>query len=251
MNLIETENLCKIYKRPQNELLKAVDNVSIKIPQEKTYGLVGESGSGKSTLGMMIAKLLKSDSGKILLNGKDINNFTKQEEKDFRKKVQIVFQNSSDSLNPKMTVKKIIEEPLIIHKNAATKAERKYLVNEIRTLCGLENSVMDRYPSELSGGQRQRVSIASSMIIKPEFLILDEAVSSLDVLIQAQILNLLKLMQKSFGTTYLFISHNLNVISYMSDIIGVMKDGKIVEEGAAQKLLSSPSHPYTKKLFDI
>ena len=251
MNIIETENLCKNYKRPQNEILKAVDNVSIKIPKGKTYGLVGESGSGKSTLGMMIAKLLKSDSGKILLCGKDIDTFTKQEEKDFRKKVQIVFQNSADSLNPKMTIRQIIEEPLLIHKLAKTKEECKYLVNEMRTLCGLESSVLDRYPSELSGGQRQRINIASSMIIKPEFLILDEAVSSLDVLIQAQILNLLKLMQKSFGTTYLFISHNLNVISYMSDIIGVMKDGKIVEEGAAQKLISAPSHPYTKKLFDI
>ncbi|MBP5587124.1 MAG: ABC transporter ATP-binding protein [Treponema sp.] len=249
MELIKTVDLSKEYIRAKNKI-KAVDNVNISIEKGKTYGLVGESGSGKSTLASMLTLLTKPTSGKILYDGKDISTFSKEQQKEFHKKVQIVFQNPYESLNPKMKISSIIEEPLIIHNICRTKEERKYLVNEMRTMCALDSAVLDKYPAELSGGQRQRVSIASSMILHPEFLVLDEAVSSLDVLIQAQIINILKLMQKSMKVTYFFISHDLNVISYVSDEIGVMYKGSIVEQGKASDILSNPSHPYTKTLFD-
>lgn len=250
MELLKTFNLSKSYSQNNRKTICAVKDVNISIPKGQTYGLIGESGCGKSTLASMIALLTKPTTGKIFFNQKDISQFSKSEEKNFRKKVQIVFQNTYDSLNPKMTIKQIIEEPLIIHKIDNSSKKRNQLVNEIRMMCGLDSSVLNKYPSELSGGQRQRVNIAASMILKPEFLILDEAVSSLDVLIQAQILNILKLMQKSLGVTYLFISHNLNVISYMSDIIGVMHSGRIIEQASTNQILKNPTQEYTKKLFD-
>lgn len=249
MELIKTVDLSREFIRAKSRIL-AVNNVNISIEKGKTYGLVGESGSGKSTLASMLALLTKPTGGKILYDGKDISSLSKPEQKEFHKKVQIVFQNPYESLNPKMKVSSIIEEPLIIHNICKNKEERKYLVNEMRTMCALDSAVLDKYPSELSGGQRQRVSIASSMILHPEFLILDEAVSSLDVLISAQIINILKLMQKSMNVTYLFISHDLNVISYVSDKIGVMYNGSIVEQGKATDVLNRPSHPYTKTLFN-
>lgn len=248
MELLKTENLCKDYRR-SDKIISAVKNVNISLEKGKTYGLVGESGCGKSTLAQMLCLLENPTSGKVFFYDKNISTFTAEEKKDFHKKVQIIFQNPYDSLNPKMKIKNIIEEGLIIHNLAETKEERDYLVNEMRTMCALDNSVLEKYPSELSGGQRQRVSLAASMILQPEILILDEAVSSLDVLIQAQILNILKLMQKSFGTTYLFISHNLHVISYLSDKIGVMYNGSIIEEGKAEEILQNPKEEYTKKLF--
>ncbi|MBQ0003877.1 MAG: ABC transporter ATP-binding protein [Treponema sp.] len=249
MELLKTENLSKNFLR-SNKKIEAVKNINFSLEKGKTYGLVGESGCGKSTLASMLCLLTKPDSGKIFFKSKDIHTLSKKETKDFHKKVQIIFQNPYDSLNPKMKIKNIIEEGLIIHKITKSKEEKDYLVNEMRTMCALDNSVLEKYPSELSGGQRQRVSLAASMILQPELLILDEAVSSLDVLVQAQILNILKLMQKSFGTTYLFISHNLHVISYLSDKIGVMYNGSIIEEGKAEDILSNPEQEYTKKLFE-
>jgi len=249
MDLIKTFELTKNFSLADKKMIYAVNDINLTIKKGQSFGLIGESGSGKSTLGQMLSLLQTPSSGKILYNNKDIFQLTKNEEKEFRKKVQIIFQNPYESLNPKMTVKKIIEEPLIIHKIGKTRTSRNELINEIRTLCGLDSSVLNKYPSELSGGQRQRVSIASSMILKPEFLILDEAVSSLDVLIQAQILNILKLMQKSLKVTYLFISHDLNVVSYICDVIGVMYMGQIIEQATTQNLLEHKIHPYTKALF--
>lgn len=249
MDLIKTFELTKNFSLANSKMIYAVNDINLTIKKGQAFGLIGESGSGKSTLGQMLSLLQTPSSGKILYNNKNIFQLTKEEEKKFRKKVQIIFQNPYESLNPKMTVKKIIEEPLIIHKIGKTKTSRDELINEIRTLCGLDSSVLNKYPSELSGGQRQRVSIASSMILKPEFLILDEAVSSLDVLIQAQILNILKLMQKSLTVTYLFISHDLNVVSYICDVIGVMYMGQIIEQAPTQSLLENKIHPYTKALF--
>lgn len=249
MDLIKTFELTKNFSLANNKMIYAVNDINLTIKKGQSFGLIGESGSGKSTLGQMLSLLQTPSSGKILYNNKDIFQLTKDEEKEFRKKVQIIFQNPYESLNPKMTIKRIIEEPLIIHKIGKTKTSRDELINEIRTLCGLDSSVLNKYPSELSGGQRQRVSIASSMILKPEFLILDEAVSSLDVLIQAQILNILKLMQKSLKVTYLFISHDLNVVSYICDVIGVMYMGQIIEQAPTQNLLEHKIHPYTKALF--
>lgn len=249
IQLIKTESLFKEYEQKGKGIVHAINDVSFSINKGQVYGLVGESGSGKSTLGSMLTLLTEPGSGKIYFEGKNVSDFSRDELKDFRKKVQIVFQNPYNSLNPKMRVRNIIEEGLIIHKMAKSKEERNYLVNEMRTMCGLDSSVLDKYPTQLSGGQRQRICIASSMILKPEFLVLDEAVSSLDVLIQAQILNILKMMQKSLKVTYLFISHNLNVISYISDVIGVMYLGSIVEQAPAEELISNPLHPYSKALF--
>lgn len=247
--LLEVKDLCKTYIRSDGRNVYAVKGIDFKLEKGKSYGLVGESGCGKSTLGQMLVKLLEPTDGKILFERQDIFTQTKTEEKNFRKKAQIIFQNPYESLNPRMKIKDIMEEPLIIHRIGKNKNERLRMVNEIRTLCGLDPSVMEKYPAELSGGQRQRVSLASSLILKPQFLVLDEAVSSLDVLIQAQILNLLKKMQKSLKLTCLFISHNLNAVSYVADEVFVMYMGTIVERAPVEELLENPIHPYTKALF--
>lgn len=247
--LLETEKLTKVYRRTDGKNVYAVNGINLKLKRGVSYGLVGESGCGKSTLGQMLVKLLDPTEGEILFEGENIFTRNRSREKEFRKKAQIIFQNPYESLNPKMKIGDIIEEPLFIHGIGKTKAERVGMVNEIRTLCGLDLSVLEKYPAELSGGQRQRVSLAASLILKPQFLVLDEAVSSLDVLIQAQILNLLKQMQKSLKLTYLFISHNLNAVSYVADEIFVMYLGHIVEQGPVKEILEKPLHPYTKALF--
>ena len=247
--LLETEKLTKVYKRTDGKNVYAVNGIDLKLKRGVSYGLVGESGCGKSTLGQMLVKLLDPTEGEILFEGKNIFTATRSREKEFRKKAQIIFQNPYESLNPKMKIGDIIEETLIIHGIGKSKAERLGMVKEIRTLCGLDMSVLEKYPAELSGGQRQRVSLAASLILKPQFLVLDEAVSSLDVLIQAQILNLLKQMQKSLKLTYLFISHNLNAVSYVADEVFVMYLGHIVEQGPVKGILENPLHPYTKALF--
>lgn len=249
-NLVKVENLTKVYERSDGNKVYAVNGINFELKKGLSYGLVGESGCGKSTLGQMLVKLLEPTEGEIEFNGKSIcGKMKRADENSFRKEAQVVFQNPFDSLNSKMKVYEIIEEPLIIHKIGRTKKERAGLVNEIRTLCGLDPSVLEKYPSELSGGQRQRVCIASSMILNPKFLVLDEAVSSLDVLIQAQILNMLKKLQKNLNLTSLFISHNLNAVSYIADIIFVMYMGRIVEQGPVEDILKNPLHPYTKALF--
>lgn len=260
--ILECKNLCKTFEKNGNKI-KAVDNVSLSLKKGECFGLVGESGSGKSTLSNLICLLEKADSGKIIFDGKEIfdssekngkidkkNKLSAKELKDFRRRFQIIFQDPYASLNPKKKIIQILEEPLKIHKIGKTKEERLFLINEMRTLTGLPPDILQKFPSELSGGQRQRVSIASSMILKPDFVILDESVSALDVLVQAQVLNLLKSMQKSLNLTYFFISHNLNVVSYMADRIAVMYKGKIVEENTTEKIIENPEHFYTKELLD-
>jgi len=248
--LLSAESLTKIYERTDGKKIYAVNKVNLSLQKGLSYGLVGESGCGKSTLGQMLVKLLEPTEGDIQFEGKSIcGKMNREEEKDFRRKAQVIFQNPYDSLNPKMKVYKIIEEPLIIHGIGKNKNERAGLVNEIRTLCGLDPSVLEKYPSELSGGQRQRVCIAASMIMNPKFLVLDEAVSSLDVLIQAQILNMLKKLQKNLKLTSFFISHNLNAVSYLADVVFVMYLGQIVEQGPVKEIMENPLHPYTKALF--
>lgn len=254
--LIKCEDLNKTFNTKQGTVT-ALKNLNLSITKGQCYGLVGESGCGKSTLSSIIAGLQKPDSGKVFFSGlkapqdfTDINSLKSKDLKSFRRHCQIIFQDPYSSLNPKMKIRSIIEEPLKIHGIGKNKEERAGLVNEIRTLVGLPPDSLEKYPSQLSGGQRQRVAIASSMILEPEFLICDESVSALDVLIQAQILNLLKSMQKSLNLTYLFISHNFNVVAYMADVIGVMYNGQIVEEKPAEELLKNPEHPYTKKLLE-
>lgn len=247
--ILECADLCKTFSSKKGHI-RALDGVSFSVNKGECYGLVGESGSGKSTLGNLICSLEKPDSGKILFEGQDISLFNKNQILSFRKKMQIIFQDPYATLNPKHKIGSIIEEGLKIHKIGQNHEERCKLVNEMRMLTGLAPDILEKYPSELSGGQRQRVSIASAMILNPEFLICDECVSSLDVLIQAQILNLLKGMQKSLQLTYLFISHNLNVVAYMADRIGVMYKGQIVEEKPTAELLKNPEHEYTKRLLE-
>ena len=257
--ILECSNLTKIFSS-QKTVVRAVDGVSLSINRGECYGLVGESGSGKSTLGNLICALENPDSGEIFFDGENISDFLdsqsilkilKNREKilDFRKKMQIIFQDPYASLNPKHKIGSIIEEGLKIHKIGKNHGERLRLVNEMRTLVALPPDCLEKYPSELSGGQRQRVAIASSMILRPEFVVCDECVSSLDVLVQAQILKLLKDMQKSFKLTYFFISHNLNVVASLADRIGVMYKGKIVEEKSTAELLKNPEHSYTKRLL--
>lgn len=246
--VLKIEHLFKSFKT-SGKTIKAVDDVSFEIKKGECFGLVGESGCGKSTLSSLISLLQKSDSGVIKFKGKDISELKGSELKAFRKHLQIIFQDPYSSLNPKMKIAEILEEPLIIHNIGSSKQERQKIINEIRTLIALEPEVLQKFPSQLSGGQRQRIAIAASVILHPEFLICDECVSALDVLVQAQILNLLKSMQKTLGMTYLFISHNLNVVAYMADRIAVMKNGRIIEIADTKTLVENPQHPYTKQLL--
>lgn len=252
--IIEVENVYKYYKQARksfsdkNKYVKAVNGVSFSLYEGESFGLVGESGSGKSTLGQVILQLIKQTSGTVKYRGKNVSTYTKKELKAWRKQVQIVFQNPYASLNPKKTIGWIMEEPLNIHR-IGNKAFRRQRVMEVLEEVGLDHTFMDRYPHELSGGQRQRVAIASAIILEPEFMVIDEGVSALDVSVQAQILNLLKRLQRKYRLTYLFISHDLNVVQYFCDRVAVMYLGEIVEIGETEELGRSPRHPYTKALF--
>lgn len=252
--IIEVENVYKYYKQARksfsdkNKYVKAVNGVSFSLYEGESFGLVGESGSGKSTLGQVILQLIKQTSGTVKYRGKNVSTYTKKELKAWRKQVQIVFQNPYASLNPKKTIGWIMEEPLNIHR-IGNKAFRRQRVMEVLEEVGLDHTFMDRYPHELSGGQRQRVAIASAIILEPEFMVIDEGVSALDASVQAQILNLLKRLQRKYRLTYLFISHDLNVVQYFCDRVAVMYLGEIVEIGETEELGRSPRHPYTKALF--
>ncbi len=228
--------------------IKAVDGVSLTIKKGETFGLVGESGSGKSTLGRLIIRLLKPTSGTILYNGVDITFSGEKELRPLRKKMQIVFQDPYSSLHPKMKILDIVGEPLRIH-TEMKKEEIEDKVGKTLEKVGLKPEYMYRYPHEFSGGQRQRISIARALVMDPEFIVLDEPTSALDVSVQAKILNLLKDLKERLNLTYLLISHNIAVIDYMSDRIGVMYLGKIVEMAERDKLIRRPLHPYTRALL--
>ena len=228
--------------------IRAVDDISFSIPAGTTLGMVGESGSGKTTASRAVLRLIKAEEGEIIINGTDIQSLDKKRLRDFRKDAQLVFQDPYSSLNPRMTVGKIISEPLRIH-TTMRKNEIRDRLFELIELAGLKNEHVDRYPHEFSGGQRQRVGIARALALNPKFIILDEPVSALDVSIQGQILNLLKDLQQKLGLTYLFVAHDLAVIEHMSDTIVVMYLGKIVEQASRESLVSNPLHPYTKSLM--
>ncbi len=228
--------------------IRAVDGVSFSIPRGTTLGMVGESGSGKTTAARSILRLIEPDAGEIVINGESVSTMGRDGLRAFRKNMQIVFQDPYSSLDPRMTVEKIVTEPIRIHTPMKQRDINKKF-EELVGLVGLEAAHRDRYPHEFSGGQRQRIGIARALALNPKFIILDEPVSALDMSIQGQILNLLKGIQASMGLTYLFVSHDLAVVEHMSDRIAVMYLGKIVEESPKKGLYAHPLHPYTHSLM--
>ena len=226
----------------------AVNSVSFEIEKGETLGLVGESGCGKSTLGLTVLRLYESDGGRILFDGKDITNADDKDLKPIRKEMQMIFQDPFAALDPRLTIEQILTEPLEIH-NLGTKTERAEIAAELLEKVGLSGEDRPRFPSEFSGGQQQRIVIARALALKPRLIICDEPVSSLDVSVQAQILNLLRDLQDEFGLSYLFISHNISVTAFMSRRIGVMYLGKLVEIGVSKQITAAPRHPYTKELL--
>lgn len=244
---IEVKNLKKYFETHKGTL-HAVDDVSFKIEAGKTMGIVGESGCGKSTLGRTVTHLLPSTSGQILYDGKDVTHLNKKELSELRDNMQLIFQDPYSSLNPRFTVKQTIQEPLRLSKKFS-EAELETETNRIMDMAGIEQRLRMAYPHELDGGRRQRVGIGRALALNPKFIVCDEPVSALDVSIQAQILNLLKDLQKEFSLTYMFITHNLSVVKHISDDICVMYLGQLVETSPSKELFSRPLHPYTKALL--
>ncbi|MBQ5521325.1 MAG: ABC transporter ATP-binding protein, partial [Oscillospiraceae bacterium] len=249
--LLEVDNLVKyfpiktgFFKRTTG-YVKAVDGISFKIERGKTMGLVGESGCGKSTCGRTILRLLEKTSGDVRIDGKDIFSLSREELRRFRPQVQIVFQDPYSSLSPRLSVGEIIGEAVREH-GIVPEEEFDDYITRVMEACGLPDYYKGRYPHEFSGGQRQRICIARALALNPEFIVCDEPVSALDVSIQAQVINLLKELQKDFGLTYLFISHDLSVVEHISDTVGVMYLGTMVEFSDTDKIFAKPLHPYTQ-----
>ena len=245
---VEVKNLRKFFNTKRG-LLHAVDDVSFNIGKGETLGLVGESGCGKSTLGRTIIRLLDATGGEVLFDGQDILKLNHSGMKNMRKKVQIVFQDPYSCLNPRLSVSKLIAEPLIVNKVFSNTEDLNKKIAELMDTVGLARRLSDSYPHELDGGRRQRIGIARSLALSPEFIVLDEPVSALDVCIQAQVLNLLSDLKKEFGYTYVFISHNLSVVKHVSDRIAVMYLGKIVELTDFRSIFKNAQHPYTQALL--
>ena len=252
--LFETKDLSKYFTAKKGLLksnpyvVKAVDHVSLSVRKGETLGLVGESGCGKSTLGRTILRLIPATEGQVMYNGEDILTYNKKKIWEMRRKLQIIFQDPYSSLNPRMTVYDLISAPLEVYK-VGTKEERREMVEEILQEVGLDKQYLNRFPHEFSGGQRQRIGIARALILNPEFVVCDEAVSALDVSVRAQVLNLMRNMQQKKNLTYLFISHDLSVVRHISDRIAVMYLGSVVEVAEKAQLYSNPMHPYTKALL--
>jgi len=256
--LLSVEGLKKYYADDQSlldrvlgseaESVKAVDGVSFEVAEGETLGLVGESGCGKSTTGETVLRLREATDGRISFDGADLLEMTDAELTEFRKRAQIVFQDPFSSLDPRMTAGDIVTEGLRIH-GIADRAERRETARDLLGRVGLSADQIDRYPHEFSGGQRQRIGIARALAVDPEFIVLDEPVSALDVSVQAQILNLLDDLQDEFGLTYLFIAHNLSVVRHICDRVAVMYLGEIVETGPVDELFADPAHPYTEALL--
>ena len=264
MALVEIHNLTKIYPQGESALggkakggseVRAVDDVSLDIHAGETLGLVGESGSGKSTLGRLILRLIEPTSGGILFEGSDLLAASRGEMRRLRRDMQIIFQDPFASLDPRFRVEEIIAEPLIIHRDNGhrdngSKGGIPARVGELLRAVGLDESIRRRFPHEFSGGQRQRIGIARALALHPKFIVADEPVSALDVSVGAQIVNLLAQLQREFGLTYLFISHSMPVIRYLSTRIAVMYRGKIVEAGSSEQITERPQHAYTRSLLE-
>jgi oligopeptide transport system ATP-binding protein len=249
--LLEVKNLKQYFPLGRKGVVKAVDDVSFHIYEGETFGLVGESGSGKSTTGRTIIRLYDPTDGEVIFDDKDISSkkIPKEDRAYVNKNMQMIFQDPMACLNPRMTVMDIIAEGLDINGLCKNKEERTQRVYELLRTVGLNEQHASRYPHEFSGGQRQRIGIARALAVEPKFIIADEPISALDVSIQAQVVNLLRKLQKENGLTYLFIAHDLSMVKYISDRIGVMHKGKLVELSTADELYENPLHPYTKSLL--
>jgi ABC-type glutathione transport system ATPase component len=262
MALVEIRDLTKIYPQGESVLggksrtrteVRAVDRVSLDIHAGETLGLVGESGSGKSTLGRLILRLIEPTSGNVQFEGRDLLAASRSEMRRLRRDMQIIFQDPFASLDPRYRVEDIIAEPLIIHRSTNTggvASARRTRVVELLRAVGLDESILSRFPHEFSGGQRQRIGIARALALRPKFIVADEPVSALDVSVGAQIVNLLAQLQRDFGLTYLFISHSMPIVRYLSTRIAVMYRGKIVEVGETRQITERPAHAYTRSLLD-
>lgn len=247
--LVELKNVSLTFNKGKSNEVKAIDDVSFDIYEGEIFGLVGESGSGKTTIGRSILKLYDIDSGTVTFAGNEISSLKGKDLHDFRKTAQMIFQDPQASLNGRMKIRDIIAEGIDIHKLAKTKEEREAKVKELIDLVGLNEDHLSRYPHEFSGGQRQRIGIARALAVNPHFIVADEPISALDVSIQAQVVNLMQKLQHEQGLTYLFIAHDLSMVKYISDRIGVMHWGKLLEVGPADEIYHDPIHPYTKSLL--
>ena len=247
--LLEAENLVKEFPARRGKV-HAVSDVSLCIYRGETLALVGESGCGKSTLGRMLLRLIEPTSGRLRYDGQNLLALKPKKMREMRRRMQIIFQDPYASLNPRMSIGRIIEEPLLTHKIGENRQERQSIVHSLMDKVGIRPEFYSRYPHQFSGGQRQRVGIARALALNPELIVCDEPVSALDVSIQAQILNLLRDLQKELGLTYLFISHDLGVVRYISDRVCVMFLGRLCEIGGTKELYQSPIHPYTRFLME-
>jgi oligopeptide transport system ATP-binding protein len=253
-NILEAKDLVKKYSQTQGffsrtkNIIHALSRVSISVEKGKTIAVVGESGSGKSTLAKSLIKLIEVDEGSIYFEGKHLNSLTSDELKSIRRNIQMIFQDPYASLNPRMKIKDILEEPLIIH-NIDSPAGRLNKIKQMIVRVGLSEHDLNKYPHEFSGGQRQRIGIARALILSPKLVICDEPVSALDVSVQAQIIQLLKSLQKEFELTYLFITHDLRIVRHIADKVFVMKEGKLMEQGKTDIIFQNPKTTYTKELL--
>ncbi len=256
MNLIEVRKLRVWFEKPsglftgKSDPVKAVTDVSFSIPRGTTAGLVGESGSGKTTVGKTLLKLEKATSGEVFFDGKNVLPLSENEFRPYRRRMQMIFQDPFGSLNPRMTVAQILGEPIEIHFPEMTLGQREARIAELLCLVELKPDLARRYPHEFSGGQRQRIGIARALAVEPDFIVCDEAVSALDVSVQAQVVNLLQDLQEQLGLTYLFIAHDLAVVEHISDSVLVMHRGEIVETASASEIYENPQHPYTRRLLE-
>jgi oligopeptide transport system ATP-binding protein len=247
--LLEIKDLKKHFRVGRRADLKAVDGISLGIKKGETVGLVGESGCGKTTAGRVLVRLYEPSGGEVLFSGEDVHRTEGEAAKLLNRKMQMIFQDPQASLNPRMVVGDIVAEGLDIHGLVGSKKERLDRVHELLEVVGLNKEHANRYPHEFSGGQRQRIGVARALAVDPEFIVADEPVSALDVSIQAQVINLMRLLQEERGLTYLFISHDLSVVKYISDRVGVMYLGQLVELASSDELYENPLHPYTKALL--
>ena len=256
MTLVEARRLTKTFHSGQSAFgmrsasqVRAVNDVSLTIAAGETLGLVGESGSGKSTLGRMLLRLVEPDSGEVVFDGHNVLRAGAAELRGLRRDMQIIFQDPFGSLDPRMTVEQIVCEPLAIHSSDARKDRRQQGAEALRAV-GLDDSALKRFPHEFSGGQRQRIGIARALVLRPRFIVADEPVSALDVSVGAQIVNLLKQLQREFSLTYLFISHAMPIVRYLADRIAVMQKGELVEVGTTEQITTAARHPYTRTLLE-